>query len=164
MLAALGCWLLTSLTSGCLDNKCGQIDPEPVRYTDGHTNAARTFYQSSTPDEPFLRFPADRTFHIEHGLREMPVDVSVFLSFEASGFEHSLAAGDEALLTLAPEHPEYIRITNNTCADFFVRVTAWTQPQETLPANSEAPASDAAAAPPLELLDGAALPVDGSPQ
>lgn len=114
-----------TLTAACLDNKCEQIDKEPVRYTDGHTNAERTFYQSSTPDEPLLRFPADRKFRMEHGLRETPVDVNVYLSFGATEKQQSLAAGDEALLVLTDE---YVEVENNTCADFFLRLTAWTGP------------------------------------
>lgn len=134
---------MTALTSGCLDNRCEQIDEEPVRYTDGHTNAARTFYQSSTPDEPLLRFPAARNFHMEHGLGKKPVDVSVFVSFWADpGLRRSLAAGDEALLTITDD---YIEVLNNTCSDFFVRVTAWSQPPETLAPDGE-PRPDAAAA------------------
>lgn len=124
--AVLGFWLLATLTSGCLDNKCDQIDREPVRYTDGHTNEARTFYQSSTPNEPLLRFPAARSFRLEHGLRETPVDVSVFVAFDATGERQSLAAGDQALLTITRD---YIVVSNNTCADFFVRVTAWAPPE-----------------------------------
>ncbi len=117
--------MLTWLTSGCLDNRCEQINDEPVRYTDGHTNAEGTFYQTSTPDEPFLRFPAAREFHLEHGLRDTPVDVSVFLSFSADGKPQSLAAGDQARLTI---EPDYISVSNNTCADFFLRLTAWAEP------------------------------------
>jgi hypothetical protein len=143
---------LTALTTGCLDNRCEQINKEPVRYTDGHTNAARTFYQSSTPDEPLLRFPAARNFHMEHGLGEKPVDVSVFLSFEADANKRqSLAAGDEALLTLTDD---YIEVLNNTCSDFFIRVTAWRQPPETLASDGEA-LLDAAAAALTEQLDAA---------
>lgn len=118
------CLASLALASACLDNKCAQIDEEPVRYTDGHTNAERTFYQSSTPDEPPLRFPAARTFRIEHGLRETPVDVNVYLSFKIDS-KQSLAAGDEALLAIADDH---IDVENNTCADFFLRLTAWTEP------------------------------------
>lgn len=134
--------MLTALVSGCLDNRCEQIDDAPVRYTDGHTNAARTFYQSSMPDEALLRFPAARSFHLEHGLGERPVDVSVFVSFFADpDKEQSLAAGDEALLTITPE---YIGVENNTCADFFIRVTAWSEPRESMLDDSDALGSDAA--------------------
>jgi hypothetical protein len=142
LLATFGCWLLTALVSGCLDNRCEQIDDAPVRYTDGHTNTARTFYQSSTPDEPLLRFPAARSFHLEHGLGERPVDVSVFVSFFADpDKEQSLAAGDEALITITPD---YIGVENNTCADFFIRVTAWSEPPEAAPSESDALGFDAA--------------------
>lgn len=144
---------MTSLTSGCLDNQCDQIDGEPVRYTDGLTNSSRTFYQSSAPDEPFLRFPAARNFHMEHGLGDMPVDVSVFLSFEDNAKPHSLAAGDEALLTI---ERDYIGVRNNTCADFFIRVTAWSQPRDEVTVETDSSPTDAGGQT-LPAFDAAAL-------
>jgi hypothetical protein len=109
----------------CLDNQCDQIDDEPVRYTDGHTNAERTFYQSSTRNEPHLRFPAARHFHLEHGLREAPARVDVWVSFNPTGRPESKAAGDQAWVTVTDDH---IEIRNKTCADFFLRVEASTEP------------------------------------
>lgn len=150
-----------ALTSACLDNKCDQIDKEPVRYTDGHTNAERTFYQSSTPDEPLLRFPAARKFRMEHGLRETPVEVNVYLSFGATEKKQSLAAGDEALLVLTDE---YVEVENNTCADFFLRLTAWTEPlaaanaDESAPREPDAVTTDAKAA----TADAATLGTDAA--
>lgn len=160
VLAGICCLLLASLTSGCLDNKCDQIDEEPVRYTDGHTNPGRTFYQTSAPGEPLVRFPAARTLRLEHGLRDAPVDVSVFLSFDSTG-DQSLAAGDQALLSFTPE---YIGVRNNTCADFFVRVTAWALSPE-IPfgdAVTEVGDADVAPAPTTEVTRPMTEEPDGS--
>lgn len=166
MLTVFGCLASLTLTSACLDNKCNQIAEEPVRYTDGHTSADRTFYQSSTPDELLLRFPAARKFQMVHGLREKPVDVSVFVSFFADGVPQSLAAGDEARLVIAED---YVEVHNNTCADFFVRLTAWTTPNQASTAEQptpEQPSFDAAGAeqpttePAVDVSDAAGLARD----
>lgn len=129
-------------TPACLDNQCGQIDGTPVRYTDGHTNAERTFYQSSARGEPHLRFPAERRFQMEHGLRDTPVRVDVWVSFNPAGEPESKAAGDQAWVTVKPD---YIEIRNKTCADFFLRVEASTEPGAAVEMESrDAAAPDAA--------------------
>ncbi len=133
----------------CLDNQCDQISDEPVRYTDGHTNESRTFYQSSTRNEPHLRFPAARHFHMEHGLRDTPVQVDVWVSFKPDGIPESKAAGDQAWVTVDAKH---IEIRNKTCADFFLRVEASAEPGAIETQNRDAAAPDAAAfdaAPPV---------------
>lgn len=123
-------------TSACLDNKCDQITDEPALYTDGHTNASGTLYQSSTPGTPLLRFPAGRIFNMEHGLRSAPVDYAVRVSFNQMGTPESEAAGDQAWVTVTPK---YISVRNKTCADFFVRVVAWTDPADALESPNDAP-------------------------
>jgi hypothetical protein len=106
---------------GCLDNSCEQISETPVIYTGGTTNASKSFYQSSTPNEPFLRFPAGRAFRMEHGLGQKPSSYEVFVSFLADGGDQVIGAGNLALLNV---DAQYIRVTNDTCSDLFVRATA----------------------------------------
>lgn len=127
--------VLAWLTTSCLDNSCTQIAEDPVVYTDGKTNSARTFYQSSTPKEPFLRFPAGRVLRMEHRLGQKPSIYEVFVSFVADGTDHASASGNLALLNV---DERYVQVENNTCTDLFVRVTAALEP-------AESPSPDAAA-------------------
>ncbi len=121
------------LYTGCLDNSCVQVSEEPVTYTDGTTNAARTFYTSATGNKRFLRFPAGRIFRMEHGLGRTPDTYEAFVSFLADGGDHATGAGNLALLNV---NDRYIQVQNNTCTDLFVKVTATV---ETDPDTSESP-------------------------
>lgn len=131
-------WLSTS----CLDNSCFQIDEDPVVYSGGKTDSARTFYQSSTPEEPFLRFPAGRTFRMEHRLGQKPARYDVVVSFDADGTDHAVASGNLAQLNV---DDRYVQVENNTCSDLFVRVTASVAPPEALTSDAAALLEDASA-------------------
>ena len=114
-------------TSACLDNSCAQISDAAVRYTDGHTSQNGRYYQSSTVDEPFLRYPAARVFQMDHGLASAPSGWNVYLSFAANGKPQTEAAGNSASVVVTDE---FIQVKNDTCADFFVRVEAWLAPDD----------------------------------
>lgn len=127
--------LSAPLYTGCLDNSCVQVSEEPVTYTDGTTNAARTFYTSATGNKRFLRFPAGRIFRMEHGLRGTPDVYNADVSFVADGSDQAAAAGNLALLNV---NDRYVQVENNTCTDLFVKVTATV---ETDPDTSESPSN-----------------------
>lgn len=116
-------WLVSIIVvcSACLDNSCEQITDRPVDYTDGTTNAARTFYESSTPDEEFLRFPAGRRIRMQHGLGQKPSSYTVSLSLRSDGKDEVPSSGNLSLLNTTDK---YIQVENDTCTDLFVRVTA----------------------------------------
>jgi hypothetical protein len=93
-----------------------------VRYTDGTTNAASTYYETSGSDEPFLDFPSGRQLELVHGLSRTADVVSVYVAFDRKPTSFTQAAGNQALIQL---DPEVIRVKNDTCTDFYVRVEAW---------------------------------------
>lgn len=152
--------VLGATVPACLDNQCDQIDDSPTRYTGGHTNAARTVYESSTEGETYLRFPAARNFHLVHGLRDAPTAYDVWVSFNQDGAPESKAAGDQAWVYVTDD---YIGIRNKTCADVFLRVVAWTEAPEADTSSvqeSGGPTLEAGA----EILDAAIpnVPVDAA--
>jgi hypothetical protein len=106
---------------GACSTTCAGSDGT-VRVTDGHTDATQTFYQSSSPTEAFHVFPAGRTLEFVHGLSRTPDFVIPYVSFDAKPTSFSVAPGNEAVLVL---DSDVIRVRNDTCSDFYVRVVAW---------------------------------------
>jgi hypothetical protein len=127
----------TCVCVACLDNSCEQISERPVPYTDGYTNAQKTFYESSKSGEPFLRFPAWRVFRMRHGLTRAPATYVVYVSLRADGVDHTEASGNLALMNVTDT---YVEVKNDTCTDLFVRVVASTASQSpTLSEETDAP-------------------------
>jgi hypothetical protein len=86
-----------------------------------------TFYQTSDWTGPLLYFPADRRFDIVHGLGSKDLSIDVYLSFREegnpdSGISAAPSAGDQAVIEQVTE--EIVRVHNDTCAEFYLRVTA----------------------------------------
>lgn len=121
-------------TTACVGPSCDHEGQAPQRYAGGRTNESRSFYESSSFEGPFLYFPSGRTYRLEHGLSERPADYSVVLSFaeypleNGAGFAES--AGNQAIVEGLTD--EYIEVRNDTCAEFFMRLSAWTAPFETV--------------------------------
>ncbi len=129
LIAGLG---VAPLSTGCLSSDCDRDGGRPQRYSGGNTNAGGSFYESSRIEGPLLYFPSGRTYRLEHGLSEVPVEYSVVVSFtehplEGGGVAES--AGNQAVVEDINE--DYIQVRNDTCADFFMRLTARTAPFET---------------------------------
>ncbi len=140
------CCLLGSCfasTVACVGSSCDPDGQEPQWYSGGRTNESQSAYETSTFEGPFLYFPSGRVYRLEHGLREAPSDYAVYLSFaerpldKHAGFAES--AGNQAMVEDLNE--EYIEVRNDTCAEFFLRLTARIAPFDE--------ASDGAMATPL---------------
>ncbi|HEX2734609.1 MAG TPA: hypothetical protein VHM70_23555 [Polyangiaceae bacterium] len=139
------------ISAGCVSQVCNTDGQDPQRYSGGHTNAAKTFYESSPASGPFLYFPVGRTYQLEHGLSEMPSDYHAFLAFEEAPLEHkegfAQAAGNEVMFEVVNDR--IIQVRNDTCAELYLRVVATVAPFEGAPSADDGDAatspSDAAA-------------------
>lgn len=135
-LAEVLCWLLLSVVSlsavGC-SSTCdtGGSSQDTVRFTGGHTDLTLSRYESNGFDEPFLVFPPGRRYEFPHGFGQVPTQLGIFLAFQDEPLKNnssfSLAAGNEALIEAVDAN--VIRIRNDTCADFYVRVDAGVAPR-----------------------------------
>jgi hypothetical protein len=150
-LAANSLWLFglatLNLTSGCTSQACQPDTGVAIRYTGGTTNAAGTQYETSSWDGPWLTFPSRIRYRLPHHLRSRPIDMNIWLSLDDKPFELgedgkrsvTPAAGNQADIVAITDQD--IVVHNDTCADLFVRLTAWT----TLDADAEQSSPDAAA-------------------
>ena len=117
-ISAVGC------SSAC---DTGGSSQDTVRFSGGHTDPTLSRYESNGFDEPFLVFPPGRRYEFPHGLGQVPTQLGIFLAFQANNTSFSLAAGNEALIEAVDAN--VIRIRNDTCADFYVRVDAGVAPR-----------------------------------
>ena len=109
-------------------------------YRGGSANESRTIYQSGEVDEEMLHFPQGRIYDFEHGLGARPVSVDIFLSFSEQLTESgdtdnktrpnnvAPSAGNQAVIELWDE--EIIRVRNDTCAEFYLRIVATADPDD----------------------------------
>jgi hypothetical protein len=113
------------LVAGC---DCGREDGDPIRYAGGITDAAGTFYQSSSIQGTWLHFPGGRRYRLLHDLIDDPDQVVVYLAFredpirEGTNGSTTVSSGNVGLIEATENH--YIQIRNDTCSEYFVRVTA----------------------------------------
>jgi hypothetical protein len=125
-LARGACALAILASLGC-ETTCDPDGKAPQRFSGGTTNEARTSYESSTWDGPFLFFPSGRTYRLEHGLGQTPASYHVYLSFAEFPFRGSgvaESAGNQAIVEAIND--EYVEVRNDTCAEYFLRLTATT--------------------------------------
>lgn len=120
-------------TGGCGATCDRNPDEPPVRYTEGHTDRAAGFYESSPIEGPFLHFPAGRTYELIHGLGAVP-EVTPWISFDRcpmprpcdeSDDEQSnatIAAGNIAVFEVIDD--ERIVVRNDTCSEIRLRIYA----------------------------------------
>jgi len=113
--------------AGC--GSCDTTGQTPISYRDGTTNDSRTHYESSRIDAEYLHFPAGRVYDLEHDLRAAPFSVTAYLSFAPNpsdgGFAES--AGNQAIFNA---DDSVVRVRNDTCAEFYLRVVAEADPDE----------------------------------
>jgi hypothetical protein len=144
--AAIASFVAASLGLACAGGQCDRDGQTPQTFRDGHTNAARTFYESSSSEGPFLFFPSGRTYRFVHGLSEQPAVFGAFLAFsespleDGSGFAH--AAGNEVIYERIGD--DFVEIRNDTCAELFVRLWASVAPFEAVNIDSDAGAGSGA--------------------
>lgn len=114
---------VAALVLGCAQD-CEQSDDTPVEYRGGSVSG--NFYETSPWDGGFLHFPAGRSYRIFHQLGSRPIDVNTYLSFAESalgtGHNVSESAGNQAVIDAVTD--EHVEVRNDTCAEFWLRVTA----------------------------------------
>lgn len=128
-----GLLALVTLT-GLFNLGCGSACPTTERIVeDGArwTSGATRRYETSGPAGPFLPFEGATLLRIRHGLGVRPENVQVMLSFSErpeGGGGYSYAAGNQALVL--HQTAEEIAIKNDSCASYWIRVTAeaWGNP------------------------------------
>jgi hypothetical protein len=72
---------------------------------------------------PWLPYPGRASVQVEHSLGYAPPRVLVYLSFEASGADPALAAGD--LARVVEVDATTLLVRSDTSAFFFARIVAW---------------------------------------
>jgi hypothetical protein len=111
----------SNFSTSCDTNDNGN---PPDKYAGGTVNNG--IYMSSPWTGEMLWFPGGKAYDIEHKLGCVPAVVELTESFSPDGLknEGSVApcAGNMCLILKVDE--TVIRIKNDTCSDFYVRVTA----------------------------------------
>ena len=132
--------LLTGGTTQVACSPCSVHGRTPIEFTGGLVNEARTIYQSGTVHGEMLHFPEGRRYDFYHGLGVVPVTIHPFLSFkerlEANGDPDdktkpnnvSPAAGNQVVIEV--QNDQIIRVRNDTCAEFYLRIVALANPDD----------------------------------
>jgi hypothetical protein len=109
------------------DNGDDSDDP-PVVYDGGSRDEALTYYESDSWDGRYLRFPPQRTYDFVHGLGRPPTAVMSYVGFSETPLgtngngNVSIAAGNEVIIEWVDD--SIIRVRNDTCETFYLRVVA----------------------------------------
>ena len=118
--------------AGCSSTCPREHEETSRKYNGGTTNPDRTVYETNAWDGSFVDFPAGRRWALVHGLRDTPIEFKSYLGFKSHplpedkmGFVAE-SAGNQVLIEGVDE--ESIRIRNDTCEHFYVRVVASTLP------------------------------------
>lgn len=123
-----GVLALAVANPGCTSTCTTRATEDNTReVTSGQTSTDRTFYKTSDFSGPFLAFPPGRTYQFIHGLDKAPDVVNVYVSFDEEAVPEtsvSQSPGNQALIEVVDE--EMVQIRNDTCADFYVMLTAQT--------------------------------------
>ncbi len=128
--------LFTALaTHGCGGCDTTEQKDNPIPYRDGITNDEGTVYESGPPDGELLHFPRGQTYDLFHGLAAKPYLISTYVAFDQNDpdGENPLAnnplaetAGNQVVIEKWDD--EIIRVRNDTCAEFYLRVVAQADP------------------------------------
>lgn len=129
LVTATGCLALL-LNQGCTST-CDGVSDTPIAFTGGTTDPTGTVYETSDWDGPYLSFPADRVFDLRHDLRAAPQVVVSYLAFEENPLqgEGSVAESAGNMVLIGPVTDEFIRVKNDTCQHFYLRVAAFVAPE-----------------------------------
>lgn len=123
-LAAAGALVLLQGCSNFGPSCSTSDDSNPAElYTGGTT--LNGSYQTSDWDGPLLWFPGGKRYDLQHNLGCKPANVVIFVSFSEQGDKGgSIApsAGNMTILQAVDE--QIIRIKNDTCSDYYLRVYA----------------------------------------
>ncbi len=128
---ALATALLVLLVAPGCGSNCDQSDEDPVTYTEGTADATLSVYETSPWYGRWLHFPAGRRYQLVHHLGRAPYQYETFLSFHETqstdSFNAAESAGNQAVVE--DVNDEYIQLHNDTCAEFYLRLTATAMPQ-----------------------------------
>jgi hypothetical protein len=124
---------LVAATLAACNQSCPRESEEtPKRYENGTTSADGTFYETNGWKDAFVNFPAGRRLALVHGLRDVPIELRSYLAFDAHPFPKSgegfvaESAGNQVLIEDVTD--EFIRVRNDTCENFYLRMVASTAP------------------------------------
>ncbi len=128
----LGGVLAAALACGCAAACDTSDEGNPSeRFTGGSVacGAGGCEYASSGWHSAWLHFPGGKRYDFEHGLGTEPTDVGIYLSFSEDGIGRvdetdtaAPSAGNAGEMQLIDDR--IVRVKNDTCAEFWVRVTA----------------------------------------
>lgn len=122
-------WVIGGLAaSGCTN--CPVNGSEPVRVDTGR-RLSPNVYESSPPRSAWLPFPSGTVYDFPHGLGDVPTVVNTYVSFDRTPLDGegngpdrpdhvSESAGNQTVIERWDA--EVVRVRNDTCADFYLRV------------------------------------------
>ena len=147
------------LSQGCAST-CEGVSSQPVEFLAGITNEARTEYQSGRWDGEYLSFPANRRFDFVHGLHTVPTTYSSYLGFKPIPLEGDGIVSESAgnMVVLEEMNERIIGVRNDTCQQFYLRLTASVAPPDTPMPSGEGGAAGAPAS-----AEGGAAGAGGAP-
>lgn len=125
---------------------CSSTCSEPHRHTvisGGRTDPVSMTYESAPWSGPLTLFRPFETLDFEHELGVAPVSVASWVSFTEGGTSDSNVSenvGDQGLIDCVDD--QIVRMMNNTCETFYLRVVATsggasTDPVQPCPALAE---------------------------
>jgi hypothetical protein len=113
------------LIAGC---DCGREEGDPVYYDGGRTDPTGLHYESASLYGTWLHFPGGRRYRMRHELVDPPSEVLVYLAFREDPLREgepgnvTVSSGNAGLIEANEDH--YLQIRNDTCSEYYVRVTA----------------------------------------
>lgn len=133
LLRPVSCWVLllgvaASLVfaTGC-DTSCTvDVDPNPEVITSGTTEDG--VYESAPWDGDYQKFAPQKRYEFRHGLGGVPKEVTTYVGFHKTPIGESEfgnvaeVAGNIAIIERVTS--ESIRVRNDTCETFYLRVVA----------------------------------------
>lgn len=82
-------------------------------------------YQTSDWDGPLLWFPGGKRYDLQHNLGCKPANIVIFVSFSEKGDKGgSIAPSAGNMTILQAVDDKIIRIKNDSCSDYYLRVYA----------------------------------------
>lgn len=119
---------LALLGQGC-SSTCEGVSDTPIAFLAGITDPTGTVYETSAWDAEYLSFPADRTYDLHHDLRSAPPVVTTYVGFDETPLEKGTVAESAGnIVVIGPVTDEFIRVHNDTCQHFYLRVSAFVAP------------------------------------
>ncbi|HLV66355.1 MAG TPA: hypothetical protein VKY73_11115 [Polyangiaceae bacterium] len=129
---------------GCASSCADAVDETPVPVREGTRDG--WCYETAPWDGTYLEFPPQRRFEIHHDLGRVPPVVVTYVGFEATPLvdggngEIAETAGNIAVIEAVTD--EIVRVRNDTCETFYLRVVACAPDAPLTPEGGDAGASN----------------------